>query len=68
MRTRRYFTGLTILDIIAITLFSFASPAVAGSGWTIEFLVGIPFSFPSSLAIRQAGEPDLRDRPQSDIG
>jgi len=64
MRTRRYFAGLTILYVIPIALLFFDSPAFAESGWTIEFLVGIPLSFPSSMTIRQAGEPDLRHQPR----
>jgi hypothetical protein len=64
MRTRRYIPGRTLLGIVGIALLSFSSPSFAESGWTIEFLVGVPFSFPSSLTIRQGGEPDLRHRPR----
>jgi len=64
MRMRRYIPGRTILGIVPIALLSFASPSFAESGWAIEFLVGVPFSFPSSMAIRQGEEPDLRHRPR----
>ena len=64
MRMKRHITGRTILGIVPIALLSFASPSFAGSGWAIEFLVGVPFSFPSSITIRQGEEPDLHHRPR----
>ena len=64
MRTRRYIPGRTILGIVPMALLSFASPSFAGSGWSIEFLAGVPFPFPSSMTIRQGEDPDLRLRPR----
>jgi hypothetical protein len=64
MRTRRYLPGRAIIGIVAIAPLFFASPSFGASGWAIEFLVGVPFSFPSSVMIRQVGEPDLRHRPR----
>jgi hypothetical protein len=64
MRTRRYLPGRAIIGIVAIAPLFFASPSFGASGWAIEFLVGVPFSFPSSVTIRQVGEPDLRHRPR----
>ena len=64
MRTRRNIPGRAIIGIIAIAPLFFASPSSGASGWSVEFLVGVSFSYPSSLTIRQAGEPSLRHRPR----
>jgi len=64
MRLRRYIPRRTILGIVSISLLTFASPSTAESGWVIEFLVGVPFPFPSTMTIRQGAEPDLRHRPR----
>lgn len=60
MRTGRYIRWLAIIGTIAVASLFHASPSFAESGWTIEFLVGVSFSFPSSLTIRQVGEPALK--------
>jgi len=64
MRASRHIPMLAILGVVPIALLPFASAAFAGPGWAIEFLVGVPFTFPSTATIRQAGEPDLRLRPR----
>jgi hypothetical protein len=62
MYTRKKIPGHAIIGIVAVASLFFASPSFGASGWTIEFLVGVSFSFPSTLTIRQAGEPALRHR------
>ena len=62
MYTRKKFPGHTIIGIVAMASLFFASLSFGASGWTIEFLVGVSFSFPSSLTIRQTGASDLRHR------
>ena len=62
MSTGRYMPWRAIIGIIAVASMFCASPLFAESGWTVEFLVGVSFSFPSSLTIHQAGEPGLRHR------
>jgi hypothetical protein len=64
MRTRRNVRRRAIIGIVAIVPVFFSSPSFGESGWAIEFLIGVPFSYPSSVTIRQAGEPDLRHRPR----
>jgi len=64
MRLRRYIPRGMILGVVPIALLSFASPSFAESGWSIEFLVGVSFPFPSTMTIRQGEEPDLRHRPR----
>jgi hypothetical protein len=64
MRTRRSLPRRAIVVIVALAPLWLATPSFGESGWTVEFLVGIPFSHPSSVTIRQAGEPDLRHRPR----
>ena len=56
--------GRAIICIVAIAALFIASPSSGASGWSIEFLVGISFSYPSSVTIRQAGELSLRHRPR----
>ena len=64
MRTGRNIPGRTIPGVVSLVFLFLASPSFAEPRWAVEFLVGVPFPFPSGMTIRQGEEPVLRHRPR----
>ncbi len=51
-----------VLVLLPLLLLAAAPPGAAAADWTFEFFVGVPFGFPSTLTIRQSGQPDIAAR------
>ncbi len=51
-----------VLALFPLLLLAAAPPGAAAADWTFEVFVGVPFGFPSTLTIRQSGQPDIAAR------